>query len=129
MPKRAPSRPNIILAVDRIAAVLVALLGGLHLAVGAHAFAAPTQRGVWFLSAGFLLITTGLGNLACSKGASPLQSLAAASGSLAILILGGLLGAADRHLLLAPRPLCYSRSARCSPHFGSETCFAREPTC
>jgi hypothetical protein len=105
MARRAGGSGGLSVVLDRVAAVLVGLIGCVHLAVGARAFAAPSQHGVWFLSAGFLLITTGLANLACSRGASPLQSLAGASGALAILILGGLIAASDRDLLLAPQTL------------------------
>ena len=92
--------------LDQAAAVIVALIGLLHLAVGREAFLSPSERGVWFLSAGFLLFTTGLANLACA-GVRPtrLQSLAAASGALAILVSGGLLAAGDRALLLSPQTL------------------------
>ena len=92
--------------LDQAAALVVALVGLIHLAVGREAFLSPSERGVWFVSAGFLMLTTGLANLACA-GARPsrLHSLAAASGALAVLILGGLLAAADRQLLLAPQTL------------------------
>ena len=92
--------------VDQAASLLVVAVGGLHLLVGRAAFTAPTERGVWFASAGFLLITTGLANLACAASpTSRLQSGAAASGALAILVLGGLLAAADPAMLAAPQTL------------------------
>ncbi len=91
--------------LDRAAGVLVVLIGLVHLGVGRAAFTHPTERGVWFVSAGFLLVTTGLANIAASRGASRLQSAAAASGSGAILILGALIAAADRDLLFAPQTL------------------------
>ena len=91
--------------LDRIAGAIVILIGLLHLGVGHAAFVAPTDRSVWFLSAGFLLVTTGLANIASSTDASRLQIVAAASGSLAILILGSLIGRADPDLLFAPQTL------------------------
>ena len=91
--------------LDRAAGALVVLIGLLHLGVGHEAFTNPTERGVWFVSAGFLLVTTGLANLASANAASRLQSAAAASGSAAILISGALIAAADRELLFAPQTL------------------------
>lgn len=92
--------------LDQAAAAVVSLIGVLHLVVGHQAFVSPTEGGVWFVSAGFLLVTTGLANLACA-GVRPakLQSLTAASGALAILVLGALIAAADRDLLFAPQTL------------------------
>ncbi len=93
--------------LDQIAAALVSLIGVAHLVAGQQAFLAPTERGVWFVSAGFLLVTTGLANLACSSTARTgrLHNLAGLSGALAILILGGLSVMADRDLLFAPQTL------------------------
>lgn len=92
--------------LDQIAAVLVSLIGLVHLVVGREAFFNPTERGVWFASAGFLLVTTGLANLACAEGRSTrLQALTALSGSLAILASGGMLAVADPDLLFAPQTL------------------------
>lgn len=91
---------------DQSAAVLVGLIGLTHLAVGHRAFTSPTESRVWFVSAGFLLVTTGLANSACTNGRpTRLQSLTAASGALAILVLGALIAAADRDLLFAPQTL------------------------
>jgi hypothetical protein len=91
--------------VDKVAGALVGLIGVVHLAVGHGAFTAPTQHGIWFLSAGFLLVTTGLANLAASNRPTLLQCLAAASGSLAVLILGGLMARSNPELLKAPQTL------------------------
>jgi hypothetical protein len=93
--------------LDQAAAILVALVGLVHLAVGHQAFLAPTPGGVWFASAGFLLVTTGLANLACGASLRPgrLNSGAALSGAAAILVLGGLTAAADPNLLFAPQTL------------------------
>lgn len=88
---------------DRVAAWLVCLLGAAHLAVGSAVFAAPTQRRVWFASAGFLLIVTGLANLAAQSGATRLQSLAGGVGSVSILIIGTLLAMAEPGLLTEPQ--------------------------
>jgi len=93
--------------VDQVAAVLVALFGAAHLAAGYGAFVSPTERGVWFLSAGFLLVVTGLANLARARAAirNRLQSLAALGGSLAILISGALIAASSPALLFAPQSI------------------------
>ena len=94
-----------IRSLDRLCAALVAILGVVHLYFGRAAFTAPTTAGVWFASAGFLLIVTGLANLAASEGASRMQTLAALAGSVAILILGFLISRADPHLLREPQTL------------------------
>jgi peptidoglycan/LPS O-acetylase OafA/YrhL len=91
--------------IDRIAAALVFLFGLLHLAVGYRAFTDPTEPRIWFAAGGFLLVTAGLANLAAAGAGSRLQSAAAASGSLAILILGALIARGDRALLLEPQTL------------------------
>ena len=91
--------------MNKIASAFVILIGLLHLGVGRAAFVTPTERGVWFVSAGFLLVTTGLANMASSTGSSKLQIAAAASGSLAILILGVLIASASPELLLAPQTI------------------------
>lgn len=91
--------------IDRIAAVLVFLFGLLHLAVGYRAFTEPTEARIWFAAGGFLLVTAGLANLAASGAGSRLQSAAAASGSLAILVLGGLLARGELALLLEPQSI------------------------
>lgn len=91
--------------LDRAAGALVASFGLLHLAAGHAAFLAPTEPRIWFAAAGFLLITTGLANLAASGSGSRLQSAAAASGSLALLILGALLARAKPSLLLEPQTI------------------------
>jgi hypothetical protein len=92
--------------LDQAAAVIVSLVGLVHLLVGREAFLTPSERGVWFVSAGFLMLTTGLANLSCaSVRPTRLQSLTGMSGALAVLILGGLLAVADPRLLLAPQTL------------------------
>lgn len=93
--------------IDQIAAVLVALIGVVHLAVGHQAFADPTERGVWFLSAGFLLIVTGLANLTRARAPirSRLQSLTALGGAVTILILVALIAATGSGLLFEPQTL------------------------
>ncbi|MDB5670878.1 MAG: hypothetical protein JWO25_1837 [Alphaproteobacteria bacterium] len=94
-----------IATIDRCAGTLVVIIGLVHLAVGRGAFVAPTNGGIWFLSAGFLLVTTGLANIAASGSPSRLQSAAAASGSLAVLVLGALIARVDPGLLLSPQTL------------------------
>ncbi len=93
--------------VDQAAAVLVALFGIMHLAVGYDAFVSPSERGVWFLSAGFLLVLTGLANLARARAAvrSRLQSLTALGGSLSILMSGALIAASSPALMFAPQSI------------------------
>ena len=91
--------------LDRIAGALVVLIGLAHLAVGRAAFTAPTAPRIWFASAGFLLVTAGLANLACVSRPSRLQAAAGISGGLAILILGALIVAGDRELLTQPQTL------------------------
>lgn len=90
---------------DKIAAWLVCLLGAAHLAVDHAVFTEPNERRVWFASAGFLLIVTGLANLAAQGGATRMQSLAAAAGSSSILVIGALLALADPDLLTQPQTL------------------------
>ena len=91
--------------IDRTAATLVFLFGLLHLAIGYEAFIDPTEPRIWFASGGFLLVTAGLANFAAAGAGSRLQSAAAASGSLAILILGALIARGDRALLLEPQTI------------------------
>jgi len=91
--------------IDRIAAGLVLLFGLLHLAIGHKAFVSPTEAGIWFASGGFLLVTTGLANLAAAGARSRLQSAAAASGNAAILIIGALLARGKLALLLEPQTI------------------------
>ena len=45
---------------DKVAAWLVCILGAAHLAVEHAVFTDPNERRIWFASAGFLLIVTGL---------------------------------------------------------------------
>jgi sulfite exporter TauE/SafE len=93
--------------IDQIAAVLVALLGAVHLWVGHQAFVSPSERGVWFLSAGFLLILTGLTNLARVRASaqSRLQSFAALCGAVSILVSGALIAVSNLELLVDPRAI------------------------
>jgi uncharacterized membrane protein YecN with MAPEG domain len=91
--------------IDRIAAALVVLFGLLHLAVGYRVFVDPTEPRIWFAAGGFLLVTAGLANLAAAGAGSRLQSAAAASGSIAILVLGALLARGELALLLEPQSI------------------------
>lgn len=91
--------------IDRIAGALVFLFGLLHLAVGYKAFVDPTEPRIWFAAGGFLLVTTGLANLAASGAGSRLHSAAAASGSVAILVLGALLARGRLGLLAEPQTI------------------------
>lgn len=91
--------------VNRIAGGLVCLIGFAHLAVGHTAFARPTEARIWFASAGFLLVTTGLANLAAGTGGTRLQSGAAASGSLAILIIGAMFARSNPDMLRQPQTI------------------------
>ena len=90
---------------DRAASVLVSLFGLLHLAIGYRAFVSPTEPRIWFAAGGFLLVTTGLANLAASGSGSRLQSAAAASGTVAILVIGGLIARGKPQLLLEPQTI------------------------
>jgi uncharacterized membrane protein YecN with MAPEG domain len=90
---------------DKVAAWLVCILGFAHLAVGHAVFVEPNERRIWFASAGFLLIVTGLANLGAQGGARRMQSLAAAAGSVSILVIGALLAASDPDLLTQPQTL------------------------
>ena len=89
--------------VDIAAGWLVCLIGVLHLAVGHTAFTAPTEPRIWFASAGFLLIVTGLANLAAQGAAGRMQQAAALAGSSSILVMGTLMAASDRELLSEPQ--------------------------
>lgn len=91
--------------VETAAAWLVAVIGIAHLAVGHAVFTAPTSARVWFASAGFLLIVTGLTNLAARDASNRLQTFAALVGAAAILIIGALIAAADPKLLWQPQTL------------------------
>jgi peptidoglycan/LPS O-acetylase OafA/YrhL len=91
--------------IDCIAAALLCLFGLLHLAVGRAVFAEPTNPRIWFAAGGFLLITTGLANLAASGRPTRLQGAAALSGNLALLILGALIARGDPGLLREPQTL------------------------
>jgi len=90
---------------DKVAAWLVCILGAAHLAVGHAVFTDPNERRIWFASAGFLLIVTGLANVGAQSGGTRMQSLAAAAGNLSILVIGALLALADRELLTQPQTL------------------------
>lgn len=91
--------------IDRIASALVVLFGLLHLTVGYRAFTDPTEPRIWFAAGGFLLVTAGLANFAASGAGSRLQSAAAASGSIALLVLGALLARGELALLLEPQAI------------------------
>jgi uncharacterized membrane protein HdeD (DUF308 family) len=91
--------------LDLVCAWLVALVGVLHLAVGRAVFVAPTTGRIWFASAGFLLIVTGLANVAAHGKADRAQNGAGLAGSLAILVLGGLIARSDPGLLWQPQTL------------------------
>ena len=91
--------------LDKACAVLVAILGVVHLAVGRAAFTAPNPQRIWFASAGFLLIVTGLANLAAQGKVERAQTGAALAGSASILILGALIARSDPHLLWQPQTL------------------------
>ena len=90
---------------DKLAAWLVCILGAVHLVVGHAVFTDPNERRIWFASAGFLLIVTGLANVGAQSGGTRMQSLAAAVGNLSILVIGVLLALADRELLTQPQTL------------------------
>jgi len=93
--------------IDRVAASLVLLFGLAHLAAGDRAFLEPSEPGVWFLSAGFLLILIGMANLACATRA-PAPRLAVATGlagGLSILVVGALLAAAAPASMTSPQAL------------------------
>ena len=90
---------------DKFAAWVVCVLGVAHLAVGYAVFIEPNERRIWFASAGFLLIVTGLANLGAHGGRTRMQSIAAAAGSLSILVIGALLALADPDLLIQPQTL------------------------
>ena len=81
--------------VDQIAAALILLVGVAHVVAASAVFGDPTARRVWFLSAGLFGITAGLANLARARAdrGSVWLVLAALSGSLGTLLLGGLLAA------------------------------------
>src|SRR4051812_15667633 len=91
--------------LDLVSAWLVALLGILHLAVGRAVFTAPTTPRIWFASAGFLLIVTGLANVAAHGKADRSQNGAALAGSASILVLGLLIARSDPDLLRQPQTL------------------------
>lgn len=96
---------NVMTWIVRIAATLVLLFGMAHLAVGHRVFLAPTERGVWFLSAGLLLILIGLSNLAVAgrAAASRLAVATALFGSLSILLVGSLLVVAAPDSMASPQ--------------------------
>lgn len=91
--------------VDKAAAWLVFLLGILHLAVGYAVFIQPTERRVWFMSAGLLLVMIGLANLAAQAHSTRMNSLTGAVGGASILMVGTLLGFAHAGTLAQPQTL------------------------
>lgn len=92
-----------MLFADIAAAWLVCILGIAHLAVGHAVFIEPTENRIWFASAGFLLLVTGLANLGAQGRGTRMQSLAAAVGGLSILVIGALIALADPNLLIQPQ--------------------------
>lgn len=93
--------------VDRIAAVLVTVLGVAHLAVGHAVFFAPTERRVWFMSAGLLAVLIGLVNLACAGRSAVSRTAIAAAlfGALSILLIGALLTVATPGSTTSPQAI------------------------
>ena len=91
--------------MDKAAAWLVCLLGITHLAVGYAVFVEPTERRVWFMSAGLLLIVIGLANLAAQAHATRMNSLTGAVGGAFILTVGTLLAIANASILAQPQTL------------------------
>lgn len=89
--------------VDTACGWLVSIIGVLHLAAGRAAFTAPSEPRIWFASAGFLLVLTGLANLAAQGATGRMQQAAALVGSSSILILGTLMAFSDRDLLTEPQ--------------------------
>ena len=98
-------RQLLLRRVDRVAAILVALFGLLHLYIGRAVFTDPTNPRIWFAAGGFLLVTTGLANLAASARPTRLAAAAALSGNLALLMLGALLAKGDPDLLREPQTI------------------------
>src|SRR4051812_7525101 len=92
-------------SLDLICGWLVTVLGILHLAVGRAVFTAPTISRIWFASAGFLLIVTGLANVAAAAKTDRAQNGAGLAGSLSILVLGALIARSDPALLRQPQTL------------------------
>jgi peptidoglycan/LPS O-acetylase OafA/YrhL len=84
-------------------AAALAALGVVHLVVGRSVFAAPTQDGAWFLSAGLLAIVGGIANLAPVTRAGALAHLAAGASAAACLALAAVLLAASDGAGVAPR--------------------------
>jgi uncharacterized membrane protein YecN with MAPEG domain len=89
----------------KAAAILICLLGLVHLGFGFNAFVQPTEPRIWFASAGFLLIVTGLCNLAAERTADRLIAVAALTGNASILILGSLFAVATPDVLAEPQSL------------------------
>jgi uncharacterized membrane protein HdeD (DUF308 family) len=91
--------------LDLVCAWLVALLGVVHLVVGRAVFTAPTTPRIWFASAGFLLIVTGLANVGAHGKADRSANGAGLAGSASILVLGVLIARSDPDLLRQPQTL------------------------
>jgi uncharacterized membrane protein HdeD (DUF308 family) len=91
--------------LDLVAAWLVALLGIVHLAVGRAVFTVPTTPRIWFASAGFLLIVTGLANVSAHGKADRAANGAGLAGSASIILLGALIARSDPDLLRQPQTL------------------------
>ena len=91
--------------VDKAAAWLVCLLAVAHLTVGYAVFIEPTERRVWFTSAGLLLLVIGLANLAAQAQATRMNSVTGAVGGISILAVGTLLSLANARILVQPQTL------------------------
>jgi uncharacterized membrane protein len=79
--------------VDQTISGLLLAVGILHVAAGSSVVLHPTDRGTWFISAGFLGITAGLANWARARTAAPsrLLALAALCGAAGVVVIGGLI--------------------------------------
>jgi hypothetical protein len=91
--------------IDKASAWLVCLLGLAHLVVGRAVFIEPTERRVWFISAGLLLIVIGLVNLTAQAHATRMNSLTGAVGGGSILLVGILLALANASIVAQPQTL------------------------
>ena len=89
----------------RAAAILLCVLGLVHLGVGYNAFVNPTEPRVWFAAAGFLLIVTGIACLAAEEAPTRLNALSALAGTISVLILGLLFGAVAPNIIREPQSL------------------------
>ena len=90
---------------DKAAAWLVCLLAIAHLTIGYHVFIEPTERRVWFMSAGLLLLVIGLANLAAQAQTTRMNSVTGAVGGMSILAVGTLLALANASISVQPQTL------------------------